>query len=64
MKLITMSIDVVGNEDDYWQFRLSMSQAIKVTSNFTDWSSDNEGQDKISIKFIAGTETKKYLEDS
>ena len=41
-----------------------MSQAIKVNPNFSEWSSDNEGKDKISIQFIAGTETKKYLEDS
>ena len=44
-----MSIEEVGNEDDFWRFRLSMSQAIKVKSNFTDWGSDNEGKDKVLI---------------
>ena len=55
--MLEISIEAIGNKEDVWYFKLNMSKAIKVFSNFTDWNNLNEGQDKILIEFRPGEDT-------
>jgi len=47
----------VDAPDDQGRMTLRFSKFIKLPSNATEWTSGNEGADRISIEFIASETT-------
>ena len=53
----------ISNADYKGKMSLQFSKEINLPANYTLWTSENEGRDRLSIKYVPSEETKIYVDD-
>ncbi len=52
----TVTVDI-SNSDSQGRLRLDFSQRVRLPANYTLWTSENEGRERLEIKYLPNEET-------
>lgn len=52
-----LKVGIEPYESEVWTFKIFFSDFIYVPANFTDWSNENEGNEKIQLEFRPNEDT-------
>ena len=60
----TLEVKIEPYENEVWTFKIIFSDFVYVPANYTDWSNENEGSDRIQLEFRPNQDTQFYLENT
>ena len=54
---------VISTPDEEGAFDIKFDQLIRLPSNFTEWSNENEGVNRLSLDYHPSEDTQTFLYD-